>query len=291
MKKGLLVTNTFLNTEKFSELTDMFTDAASKYDCSLEVKTGADLWSHIAKCDYRKSDDYDFVLFWDKDVKLAKELEDEGYRVLNPSEAIADCDDKAKTYLKLVHHNVLQPKTVCSPLKYFADGIVDNDYLDEAINNLGFPLVIKECFGSFGHQVYLAKDKEEAEKIITGIGEKPYILQEFIKDAAGRDARLQVVGGKTVAAMGRRNDNDFRANITNGGIMEKYVPSPEEERLAEKVCEILKLDFAGVDILTDKQGNKYICEVNSNAHFKNLYDCTGVNVAEEIIKYAMSDNI
>ena len=269
----------------------MFKAGAEKYGCSLFVKTGADVWSLIAKYEYKKSDDYDFVLFWDKDVKLAKELEDEGYRVMNPSEGIADCDDKARTYLKLVHHGIPQPKTMCSPLKYFADGIIDKGFLDEAVKMFGFPLVIKECFGSFGQQVYLAGDMEEAEKIITGIGEKPYILQEFIADAKGRDARLQVVGGKVVAAMGRRNDNDFRANITNGGVMEKYETSKEEENLAVKVCEILNLDFAGVDILTDKSGKKYICEVNSNAHFKNLFDCTGVNVAEEIIKYAMLDNI
>jgi glutathione synthase/RimK-type ligase-like ATP-grasp enzyme len=48
------------------------------------------------------------------------------------------------------------------------------------------------------------------------------------------------------------------------------------------------LDFAGVDIMFGKQGEPVLCEVNSNAHFKNIYDCTGVNVADEIMEYILN---
>ena len=81
------------------------------------------------------------------------------------------------------------------------------------------------------------------------------------------------------------NDKDFRANITNGGKMKKYEPTPEQKQMAIDVCRELNLDFAGVDILFGKDNEPVLCEVNSNAHFKNIYDCTGVNVAEHIMKY------
>ena len=82
----------------------------------------------------------------------------------------------------------------------------------------------------------------------------------------------------------RFNPNDFRANITNGGQMFNYEPSEEEVEMAREVMEHLGLDFAGVDILFGEKG-PILCEVNSNAHFKNIYDCTGVNVAECIVEY------
>ncbi len=269
----------------------MFAEAADHIGCAFDVKTGADVWAEIAEHGYEKKYDYDFILFWDKDVRLAAELERIGYRVMNGAEAIADCDDKARTYLKLMHHGIPQPLSICSPLKYYPDGMADEGYIDKAIELIGFPMIIKECFGSFGQQVYLVNSREEMTEKIIGIGEKPYIIQKFIKGASGHDKRLQVVGGRVVAAMARENKNDFRANISNGGTMSPYTPDEEETNLAIKVCDILNLDFAGVDILRDSDGKLYVCEVNSNAHFKNLYDCTGVNVAEEIINYAVSDNI
>ncbi|HWT75620.1 MAG TPA: RimK family alpha-L-glutamate ligase, partial [Mobilitalea sp.] len=55
--------------------------------------------------------------------------------------------------------------------------------------------------------------------------------------------------------------------------------------LALRSCEIIGLDFAGVDLLLGENDEPIVCEVNSNAHFKNIYDCTGVNAADEIITY------
>ena len=80
-------------------------------------------------------------------------------------------------------------------------------------------------------------------------------------------------------------NGDFRANITNGGQMAVYEPSEKEAQLAVKIAGILGLDFAGIDLLFSEAGADLLCEVNSNAHFKNIYTCTGVNVADCIMKY------
>ena len=96
-----------------------------------------------------------------------------------------------------------------------------------------------------------------------------------------------MVGKKAVAAMHRYHASDFRANITNGGSMERYEPNETQLQLARKVMETLKLEFAGVDILFEKQGQPVLCEVNSNAHFVNIWKCTGVNTADEIISYCL----
>ena len=48
---------------------------------------------------------------------------------------------------------------------------------------------------------------------------------------------------------------------------------------------LVRADFAGVDMLFDEDGSPILCEINSNAHMKNIYECTGVDVVEHIIRY------
>ena len=88
--------------------------------------------------------------------------------------------------------------------------------------------------------------------------------------------------------MMRSNENDFRANITNGGTMNKYEPRECDIALASNVMDAIGLDFAGIDVMFDADGNPVFCEANSNAHFKNLYDLTGINVAENMLEYIKS---
>ena len=87
--------------------------------------------------------------------------------------------------------------------------------------------------------------------------------------------------------MHRINPADFRANITNGGSMEPYQPNAAQTAMAKRVMEALNLDFAGVDLLFGEQEEPVLCEVNSNAHFVNIWKCTGVNTAEAIIEYCI----
>ena len=82
----------------------------------------------------------------------------------------------------------------------------------------------------------------------------------------------------------RSTDGDFRSNLTLGGTMESYTPTEEEAALAIRATEVLGLEFAGVDILFGKDG-PILCEVNSNAHFKTTLECTGVNMALEIMRH------
>ena len=145
-------------------------------------------------------------------------------------------------------------------------------------------MIIKEAYGSFGAQVYLVNTLDEAEKIITSLGHKDFIMQEFISESKGRDVRVNVVGGQVVSAMERYNENDFRSNITNGGKMRKINLSEDMKDAAIKATEAIGLDFAGVDILFGKDG-PVVCEVNSNPHFKSSLECTGVDMSEKIMDY------
>ena len=184
---GILVVNHFLTKNKFNELHNHILNTAKKENISLEIKTNLALATERV--------DADFVLFWDKDINLAKRLEKEGLPVFNSAKGIELCDDKAKTYLELLGE-VNQPKTIIAPKTFFKSDF--SEFVDNAIQILGLPLVFKECFGSFGAQVFLCNAREE---ILSYITEKPFILQEFVGASKGRDIRLEVVEMKSLQVL------------------------------------------------------------------------------------------
>lgn len=286
--KGWLIVNSFVDSEKFNELYSLLLESAKKQNVSLELLKGSEL-INIVGCDFTDKPLPDFVIFWDKDINLAKALENMGLRLFNSSDAINYCDDKAKTYIQLSKAGIRIPKTITAPKTYEGLGYTDFTFLQIAIQKLGLPLVIKESFGSFGQQVYLANTEDEAKKIIKTIGHKDFVLQEFISTSCGKDVRLNVVGQQVAASMLRYNDNDFRSNISNGGNMKCYTPSEEQQLLAIASAKALNLDFAGVDIMFGPDNLPIVCEVNSNPHFKSTLDCTGINLADNIIEYIVRE--
>lgn len=289
-----LVVNGFIDSEKFRQIFAWLTEAANKQGCMLEIKTNTQLLpelvmggeSMLSEC--RRPQ---FVIFWDKDVRLARLLEKLGLRLFNCADSIEICDDKVRTYLELLHQNIRMPKTIIAPKTFRMEGYPNLDFLQQVERQLAYPMVVKECYGSFGQQVWLVQGREELVECLHGIRNRPFLFQEYIAASKGHDIRMQMVGMQAVAAMHRYNENDFRANITNGGSMEAYEPNEAQLDMARQVMQTLRLDFAGVDILFGEHGEPVLCEVNSNAHFVNIWKCTGVNAAEAIVEYCLERSV
>lgn len=287
MKTGWLVINQFLHTPKFEEIYQWLENAAIKQNIHLIRFTNAQLmcsFDCFGHMNQLPAEQPDFVLFMDKDIRLGKALEGAGLRLFNCAEAVKICDDKSLTMLALMNSGIKMPKTIIAPMTYSNIGYTDTTFLNQ-VESLGYPMVVKECFGSFGQQVYLVHNRRELDELVNQKKGTALLFQEYIKSSCGRDIRINMVGGKPVAAMYRYNDDDFRANITNGGKMKPYTPTDEQIAMAKKVCDMISLDFAGVDLMFGEKDEPIFCEVNSNAHFKSIYDCTGINVADAIIKY------
>lgn len=291
--KGLLIVNGFLNTQKFQELYYMFQKSAKKFSVDLDLKTNDEILvdiNSINGLDNKHIKNVDFILFWDKDVKLAKYLENIGFKVFNSANSIAICDDKSLTHLYLMNSGIKMSRTIIAPMTYANIGYTNYDYLEKVKNALKFPFIVKEVFGSFGKQVYMVSNANEFEKIVKERSQNSsLIFQEYISTSKGRDIRLQVVGDKVVAAMYRYNKSgDFRANLSNGGKMKNYIPTKEQADIAIRCCKILGLDFAGVDLLFGEEDEPIVCEVNSNAHFKNITQVSGVNISDHIIEHIIN---
>ncbi len=285
-KRGILIVNHSLKGTKYSELEHFLHAAAEKRGISLSTADNAALlFDCVNGAPLSPLPEADFGIFWDKDVRLAHMLEGRGLRLFNSAKAVALCDDKSYTHMALSGHGIPMPKTVCAPMRFKGVACSDNAFLDDMAAYLRYPYIIKECCGSFGQQVYCIHGRAEAEALLARMDGTPLIFQEFIQTSLGRDLRINVVGGEVKAAMLRINANDFRANITNGGRAEAYTPNEAQSRMALDACRLLNLDFAGVDLLFGENGAPILCEVNSNAHFKSIFDCMGVNLADALLAH------
>ena len=317
-----LVISTFTTWKKFLQLYDWLIEAAERHNIELVPLRGTDISPSIdaygAGSIMEWLDDGrrpDFVIFWDKDVTMCEYIEALGIRCMNTADAIEACDDKGKTFVRLAAKGVPQPKTFSVPLSFHkidwgwftgdTPGYESDDpdvekaseecarsamsFIEHIEGQIGYPMVVKTCVGSFGSGGSLVNDRAELLAKLGELSDRRAIIQQFVASSRGTDVRVQVVGGKVVAAMRRTaKDGDFRANITNGGAAEGIEPTPEQAELAVRAAKALGLDFAGVDLL-DFDGEPVVCEVNSNAHFVNLYNACGVNVADEIMEYAYGE--
>ena len=162
---GWMIVNHFLNRPKFEELTHLFLDAAKSLNIHLVVKDNADRLVHCTsggiKSFFPAKEKPDFVLFWDKDILLARYLEMQNIPVYNSSEAIQICDDKRLTHMALMRQSLPMPETIFAPMTYANIGFQTLDFLTGVRDRLGFPMIVKEAYGSFGEQVYLVEDEKE----------------------------------------------------------------------------------------------------------------------------------
>lgn len=279
----LMVVNAYLHSSKFNEIYSLLYQTGKKFNISFDVvKNDFILANTFKKPDLGK---YNCCLFWDKDIILGKYLEQCGLRLFNTADSIRICDDKALTHIKLLEYGIKMPHTMIAPMTYPNIGYTEFDFIKKIMDNFSFPIVVKESKGSFGMQVYLANNEKELLEITKKHSNTTLIFQEFISFSKGHDVRINMVADKCCAAMERYSDDDFRANVTLGSSMKKYIPTSSEIDVAKKVMTALNLDYAGVDLLFSKDGIPYVCEVNSNAHFKNILDCTGINVAMDLMEH------
>jgi len=286
MKKGLILVNAYceinsnLNQSKRLkeelELLGVSVDIQKNDKFSASINSSGDIvYSNL---------DYDFCVYLDKDKYLSNMLQSKPIRLFNSHNAIQVCDDKMLTHIALANKNIPMPKTLAGLLCYTLGSTVKEDALDKIEKELGYPLVVKNSFGSLGEQVALVNNRQELKEISQKLIFKPHIFQEYIKESSGVDIRVIVVGKKPIVGMKRVSKVDFRSNIELGGVGEKYEIDNSLASLCTKVSEILNLDYCGIDILVSNNGYM-VCEVNSNAFFGGIEAVTGVNVAKVYAEY------
>jgi ribosomal protein S6--L-glutamate ligase len=201
-----------------------------------------------------------------------------GIPVLNRYYPIVKAKNKLHSLQILNHYGIPVVKTVVIP---------SEAYLENALDHVETPVILKTGHGSYGKGVMLAETKRAAISTYNIIGNTSEIilLQEYISESKGKDIRAFVVGERVVAGMERAaRRGEFRSNIELGGQGSPIELTDEMKNLAIRATKALELDVAGVDIILTNSGPA-IMEVNANAGFKMIEEVTGKNVAEAIIKH------
>lgn len=283
--KGLILNNAYYETPTTRYQGDRLAAELSKLGVLTDVIKN-DFFG--AKIDDGKLNNaitgYDFCIYLDKDKYVSYAIEKCGVRLFNSHAAIEACDDKAVTFLYLANCGVPMPKTLPGLLCYDPSARVSEGTYDILEQELGYPMVVKQCFGSLGKFVYKVDSRAQLEKLCEELKCVPHLFQQFVKESEGRDIRVICVGGKAVAAMQRKSTTDFRSNIELGGVGTPVEIDGDLRALCERVANLLELDYCGIDVLYGMDGYS-LCEVNSNAFFGGIERVTGINVASHYAQY------
>ncbi len=183
---------------------------------------------------------------------------------------------------KLHAHQVLAAKQIGMPRTAFAASPKDTSNLMGLVGTA--PLIVKLLESTQGKGVVLAETKKAAESVIDAFrGLKAnFLVQDFVKEAAGEDIRCLVIAGKVVASMKRTGaEGDFRSNLHRGGSAKVVRITREERDTAVRAARAFGLGKAGVDLLRSESGPK-VLEVNSSPGFEGIEGATGKDIVGKL---------
>ena len=213
-----------------------------------------------------------------------KVLNDAGVPTVNTA-AVADiCGDKFKTTQALIKAGVPTPRTrmAFSPQSAL-----------RAIEELGYPVVLKPAIGSWGRLIAKVNDREAAEallehkEILGSYHHSIFYIQEYIPKPYGRDIRAFVVGDECICAI-YRTSMHWITNTARGGQASNCPVTPALADLCVGAAHAVGGGVVAIDVLEAPDGRLLVNEVNYTMEFRNSIDTTGVNIPARIVDYTLA---
>ena len=202
-------------------------------------------------------------------------VEHAGVRIINSPKSIECAVDKYLTTQKLAQNGIPVPDTILCETSEIAA---------EAFELLGGDVVVKPLFGAEGRGILRIDHPEmalRAFRTLERLGAAIY-LQRFNRGPL-EDIRILVLDGQVVASMKRRPaPGDFRANVAQAGIAEKWSPTNREVSLAIHAASVTDCIFCGVDLMYNASGSPVVIEVNAVPGWRALEKTCKINVLERL---------
>lgn len=205
-------------------------------------------------------------------------LESWGIPVVNSSEVIYACEDKLLTTARLARGGIPVPETAIA---------FSREACIEAAERLGYPVVVKPIYGSWGRMIARALDRESLEEILEFRENmqsphfRVHYLQRFV-NKPGRDIRACYIWGDVPAAIYRVSDR-WKTNTALGGRAVKAELSEGQAGLVRMAGDIMGGGVLGVDLV--EEGEKcMVLEVNGIPQYRNVAAVTGVDVSRLIVE-------
>ncbi len=210
-------------------------------------------------------------------------FESYGIKCFNKGEVARICGDKLLTSIALENHNVPQPKVMIAFTEASAL---------EAIEKIGYPVVLKPAVGSWGRLLSKVNERDAAEAILEhkailgSYHHSIFYIQKYV-EKQDRDIRSFVVGGECIAAIYRTSEH-WITNTARGSVATNCPVTNEIAELSIKAAESVGGGIVAIDLFETKEGLQ-VNEVNYTMEFKNSIETTGVNIPAKIVDYVIKN--
>ena len=238
---------------------------------------------------------FDFASKPDVDVVLERSLnhsrglsalrlfEGVGVTCINSYHVANVCGDKMLTTAALAEAGVPQP---ASRVAFTEASAL------QAIEQIGYPVVLKPTVGSWGRLLSKVNDRDAAESILEhkavlgSYQHSIFYIQNYV-EKAGRDIRAFVVGDDCIAAIYRTSEH-WITNTARGAVASKCEITPEVAEISLRAAKAVGGGVVAVDLFETKDG-LMVNEVNNTMEFKNSVDTSGVDIPGKIVSYAIAE--
>jgi [lysine-biosynthesis-protein LysW]--L-2-aminoadipate ligase len=209
-------------------------------------------------------------------------LEDQGVTCVNSAHVANVCGSKVLTSQALIRDGVPSPrvKVAFTPESALA-----------AIEELGYPVILKPAVGSWGRLLSKVNDRDAAEallehkEILGSYHHSIFYIQEFIAKPK-RDIRAFVIGERTVAAIYRTSDH-WITNTARGGAATNCPITPALDAICVRAAKSVGGGIVAIDLLEDPRRGLLVNEVNYTMEFRNSIAPTGVNIPALMVDYLL----
>jgi [lysine-biosynthesis-protein LysW]--L-2-aminoadipate ligase len=206
-----------------------------------------------------------------------------GVLTVNTAAVAEACGDKLTTSALLMKAGLPQPRNIVA---FTPESAL------EALEELGYPAVVKPVVGSWGRLLAKINDRDAAEAIfehkatLGSTQHQVFYIQEYI-EKPGRDIRAAVVGDRVLTAI-YRNSPHWITNTARGGEGELCPVTPEIESLCLNAAQAMGGGVLAVDLIEHPERGFLINEINHTMEFHTVQPLSGVDVAGEIVDYVVS---
>lgn len=211
---------------------------------------------------------------------VASVLEAVGVKVVNSPAVLEICNDKIRASAALARAGVPQPelRVAFSPASAL-----------EAIEEMGYPVVLKPPLGSWGRLLARINDRDAAEAILEhkqvlgSFHHSSFYIQEYI-EKDGRDIRAFVLGDESICAIYRHSEH-WITNTARGAEASNCPLTPEIASICARASDAVGGGMLAIDLFEDRNGRLLVNEINGTMEFRNSIDTTGVDIPVRVIAY------
>ena len=217
-----------------------------------------------------------------KSVHATAALEGLGAHIINSLRTATVCGNK------LFAHMELQKAGVKTPNAFSA---FSEESAIAALDNLGYPAVIKPTIGSWGRLIALLRDRDAANAVIEDREHmfplyQVYYFEELVSRPP-RDIRAIVIGDTVVAAIYRYSGpGEWKTNMALGGQAETCPLTNELEDICIKAAKAIEGQIVGVDLMESKEDGLIVHEINNTTEFRNTVRVTGVDIPGLMVDFS-----